>query len=230
MRDDDRSATEAFRAAETARIPRWYFPYGHLAGTVGIGLAALALALARVKDVRWPQALVIPAILVFSNLFEWWAHKNVLHRPRFPFRGLYEKHTPLHHRLYRREDMAMRSVRELKFVLMPASGVLGIVLAASPLALGLGLAFGPNVGWLALLTQALYIVSYELTHLCYHLPAGNPVRRIGLVRKLAEHHARHHDPGLMGRWNFNVTLPLADALFGTIVPKEILERRGDRRG
>lgn len=229
MRDDDRTATEAFRAAEIARIPRWYSPYGHLAGTVGIGIAALAVALTRVKDVRWTELLVIPAIVAFSNLFEWWAHKNVLHRPRFPFRGLYEKHTPLHHRLYRREDMALRSPRELKFVLMPASGVLGIVLAASPLALAIGLALGPNAGWLALLTQALYVVTYELTHLCYHLPADNPVRRIGVIRRLNEHHARHHDPGLMNRWNFNVTLPLADWLLGTIAPQDLVDRRGIRR-
>ncbi len=105
MRDGDRSPLEAFRDAALARIPRWYSPYGHLAGTVGVGLAALAVAVARVHRVRRPELLVIPAIFVFSNLFEWWAHKNVLHRPRLLFRVLYEKHTPLHHRLYRWQDI-----------------------------------------------------------------------------------------------------------------------------
>ena len=35
-------------------------------------------------------------------------------------------------------------------------------------------------------------------------------------------HAMHHTPELMQRWNFNVTVPLADWLLGTIY-------RGQRR-
>jgi len=227
MRDTDTHAE--FRERQLSAIPRWYSPYGHLAGTLGVGILALAIALWNVHDARWYQFLVIPLVLVFANFFEWWAHKNVLHRPRWPFRTLYQKHTPLHHRLYRWEDMAIRRVRELAFVLMPASGVLGIVISASPIALAAGWLLGPNVGWLTLMTQALYVVAYEVTHLCYHLPATHPVQRIGLIRKLSGHHARHHHPALMGKWNFNVTVPLADWVLGTMLPKDEIDERDLRR-
>jgi len=35
---------------------------------------------------------------------------------------------------------------------------------------------------------------------------------------LRRHHAAHHDPRLMTRYNFNVTFPIADRLFGTVAP------------
>ncbi len=44
------------------------------------------------------------------------------------------------------------------------------------------------------------------------------MRRI--IRALRTHHARHHDPRLMQRWNFNVTVPLFDAVMGTIAPRD----------
>ena len=227
MRDPDPQGE--FREQQLARIPRWYSPYGHMAGTLGVGIIATAAALWHLHGVRWAQLLVIPAVFVFSNFFEWWAHKNVLHRPRWPFGILYEKHTPLHHRIYRWEDMAVRDVREFAFVLIPARGVLGIVLSAAPIAVLAGLLLGPNVGWLTLMSQALYVVAYEMTHLCYHLPPTHPVQRIGVIRWLSAQHARHHDPALMNRWNFNVTVPLADWVLGTLLPKDIIRERDLRR-
>ncbi|HTM67684.1 MAG TPA: sterol desaturase family protein [Candidatus Binatia bacterium] len=227
MPDADKDA--AFRAQQLAAIPRWYSPYGHLCGTLGVGVLATAIAVSHLHGLRWHDFLVVPAMLIFSNFFEWWAHKNILHRPRWPFRILYEKHTPLHHRLYRWEDMAVRNVREFAFVLIPARGVLGIVVSASPLALAIGMLFGPNVGWLALVSQALYVVAYEVTHLCYHLPPSHPVQKVPLIRRLSAHHARHHDPALMNRWNFNVTLPFADWVLGTILPKDVIDARDLRR-
>lgn len=228
MRGTD-GTRDGYRAARLAEIPRWYSPFGHLAGTAGIAVAATVIAAIKLEDVGWADLLVIPFIIAFANFFEWWAHKHVLHRPRKWFRGLYEQHTPRHHRIYVYGDMAVHSRREWKFVLMPALGVLGIVIFASPMALGLGLLFGPNVGWLALLTQALYVTAYELTHLAYHLPPDHPVQRIGLIRRLGEHHARHHDPALMAKWNFNVTIPLADKVLGTVAPDGIA-RRPDQKG
>lgn len=220
MRSWDETSVEDFRAATLAALPRWYSPLRHIACTVGIGAVALTVALLMLKDVRSWQYLAVPGTIVFANFFEWWAHKHVLHRKRLLFAVLYEKHTPFHHRLYRRESMAIRHWRELAFVLMPAAGVLGIVIMASPIAIAVGSLFGSNVGWLTMLTQALYMVMYELTHLSYHLPAGHVIRRLWIIRWLATHHARHHDPELMQRWNFNVTLPLADWILGTRAPKE----------
>jgi sterol desaturase/sphingolipid hydroxylase (fatty acid hydroxylase superfamily) len=66
------------------------------------------------------------------------------------------------------------------------------------------------------------MVLYEVSHLSYHLPPESFVGRRRLVRWLREHHARHHDPRLMQKWNFNVTIPFWDWIRGTIAPKDIV--------
>ena len=56
----------------------------------------------------------------------------------------------------------------------------------------------------------IYVVSYEWMHLAWHLPEDTFIGSLGLVRGLRQHHAVHHDPRLMQKWNFNVTVPLWD--------------------
>ena len=143
-----------------------------------------------------------------------------MHRRRRLFAVLFDRHTPEHHRVYHKGAMAMKSPRELRLVLIPAMGVLGIVLLAAPAAFLAGVLANENVGWLFLLTSALYVVGYELTHLCYHLPESAPLYRLSAVRFLREHHAEHHATGRMQHFNFNVTVPLFDLIFGTMASRD----------
>lgn len=181
-----------------------------------MGAVVLGLALFNIERLALLELLVIPMVLVLANLFEWYVHKNLMHRRFWLMRVLYDRHTPQHHRIFHYHDMAIRSARELRLVLIPAMGVLGIVLLMVPAALLAGFLLTPNVGWLVLSTTAFCVVGYELTHLCYHLPEGSFIYRLGLMRVLREHHARHHDPRLMQKFNFNVTVPLGDLIFGTL--------------
>ena len=217
----ERTAAARERAREKlmARIPRWYSPWGHLGATTGIGLVVLLLGLYELHGVRPVELLMIPAVFLLSNAFEWRVHKNVLHRRLWPVEEIYTRHTPEHHAVYMTNDMAMRSTREFRLVLMPAAGILGIVVATTPMAFGVRLLLGSNCGWLFLVSSALYMVLYEVSHLSYHLPETTWVGRRPLVKWLREHHARHHDPRLMQKWNFNVTIPLFDWLHGTIAKK-----------
>jgi hypothetical protein len=211
------AARAQLRSRYLATASRFYKPLVHLAGTTGVGLATLALSIGKLRAVRPAELLVIPAVVVTANFFEWFAHKEILHvRRPFPWSELYDQHTPKHHKLYHEEDMAIRDRREWRLVLIPAAGVLGIVVSTAPLAYALGKLISPNAGWLTLVTTAVYMVSYELLHLSYHLPADHPIGGSSLIRALRKHHAKHHDPRLMQRWNFNVTLPLADWILGTI--------------
>ena len=61
---------------------------------------------------------------------------------------------------------------EFRLVLIPAWGVVGIVLMDAPLAAVLALAGLRNVACLFVATSAFYVVSYELLHLCSPGPAG----------------------------------------------------------
>jgi len=216
---------EAFRDEMLRAVPRWYSPWGHLAGTAGVGLVAIGLALYHISGLRLLELVTVPLVLLLANLFEWHVHKKLMHRRFRLMPVLYDRHTPEHHRIFHYHDMAIRNVRELRLVLIPAMGVLGIVLCTVPPALLAGLLVTPNVGWLLLSTSASYVVAYELTHLCYHLPEGSIIYRVKLVRVLREHHARHHDPRLMQKFNFNVTVPLGDLLFGTMAPPRDVTHR-----
>ncbi len=217
----ERTVAARARAREKlmARIPSWYSPWGHLSATTGIGLAILALALHELHAVRAIELLVIPAVFLVSNAFEWRVHKDVLHRRLWPVEVIYQRHTPEHHAVYMTNDMAIRSTKEFRLVLMPAMGILGIVLAATPMAFLVRVLFSENCGWLFLVSSALYMVLYEVSHLSYHLPETTWIGRRRLVKSLREHHARHHDPRLMQKWNFNVTIPLFDLIHGTIAKK-----------
>ena len=224
-----RGLTEARRDAVRARslreIPWWYNPYAHLASTTGIGLVVLVVSLSRLHGVRWTDLLVVPVVVLIANFYEWQVHKSVLHKRFWPFEVIYDKHTPMHHMIYVEEDMALRSAQEFRLILIPAAGVLGIVLAAAPIALGLAWLWSAAAGWLFLLTASLFMVSYEVLHLCYHAPADSFIGRLRLIQVLRAHHARHHDPRLMQRYNFNVTVPLFDWIMGTMAPPRGEARR-----
>ena len=209
------------RAAALSEIPRWYSPYGHLAATTGIGVAVLGASVYGMtrSAMRGTDLLVVPLVIAFANFFEWLVHRDVLHRRRWPMEVIYDRHTPMHHMVYVEDDMALQSVKEFRLILIPAAGVLGIVIAAAPAALVIAHFWSSAAGWLFLLSASLFMVSYEVLHLCYHAPKGSFIGRLALIRVLRTHHARHHDPRLMQRYNFNVTVPLFDWLMGTMAPK-----------
>ena len=214
---------DAVRRKSLADDPWWYHPYAHLAATTGIGIGVLAasiVGMTRLPDpVRATDLLVIPGVALFANYFEWRVHRDILHKRSWPFEIMYDKHTAMHHMVYVEEDMPLRRVEEFRLVLIPAAGVLGIVLATAPLALALAYFWSATAGWLFLLTASLFMVSYELLHLAYHAPTDSAVGRMRIIAKLRTHHARHHDPRIMQRYNFNVTVPLFDWLMGTMAPK-----------
>ena len=214
-----------------ARIPSWYSPWGHLVGTVGVGVVTLLLAAPEARLPERSRVLDRPDRVRVLELRRV-VRASTLDAPPAPSarRALRPPHARAPSRLPLRPNGNRKPQRALVSVLIPALGVLGIVLLAVPVALAAGLAVSPNVGWLFLMTSAVYVVGYELSHLAYHLPESSFVYRLPLLRTLREHHARHHLPGLMQKANFNVTIPLGDFLFGTFASsKELDQRRGAQR-
>jgi hypothetical protein len=212
----DSTGREAVRASLLGQIPSWYSPWLHLIVPGLVGLAVVSAALTQVHAPRLTDLLAVPIVWVISNIFEWHIHRDVLHRRVPPLAELYERHTPQHHRVFITEDMAIRSWREFRLVLIPAVGVIGIVLLDGGFTAIVALVGGRNVAALYLATAVSYTLSYEWLHLCYHLPEQSWLGRRPLIRWLRRHHAIHHAPELMQRWNFNVTVPLWDWVRGTI--------------
>jgi sterol desaturase/sphingolipid hydroxylase (fatty acid hydroxylase superfamily) len=72
----------------------------------------------------------------------------------------------------------------------------------------------------------LYYAAYEYLHWCMHVPKARSVDRSGIFFRLNGHHLLHHR---YTNKNFNVVLPLADLLFGTLLLRSPV-RFGQARG
>jgi hypothetical protein len=218
---DGQMQDNAVRSRLIAEIPKRYNPWLHFMSTTGIGLVALILCAYKVKNPTFWEFLTIPILFFVANGAEWRAHKTLLHRRTFPFYPLYDQHTPKHHAIFQYDTMEIHSKRELYLVLIPSFGVLTIVISTVPFAYLCSRYISPNTGWLLLVASAIYVVTYELTHLSYHWPVNTRIGRLGLVKIMREHHRRHHHPKLM-TLNYNVSFPLFDWIKGTIVTDEQL--------
>jgi hypothetical protein len=207
----------ALREELLAETPRWYVPWVHLFVPSFVGIVAILSLLASIRDLRPLELLTVPFVYLFANAFEWWIHGAALHR-RHPLAPvLYDQHTPKHHMLYVTEDMAIRDPREYRLVLIPAYGLFLIFAGQLVVTTGLWWLGFRNVACLYAATAIGYAVSYEWLHFSYHLPHEHPVTKNPIILRLARHHAVHHDPRIMQRWNMNVTVPLTDYVMGTAV-------------
>ena len=206
---------EEYRATE---LPRSYDGRVHMAITFGGGALALAACLWQLQAVRPLEWLVVPLSLAYANLAEYLGHRFPMHRP---FRGLglvYKRHSGQHHRYFNHDVMPIDGLRDLRAVLFPPLLVVFFFgLFGTPVWFLLAWLFSTNVAWLFVASGIFYFLNYEVLHLAYHLPEAHPLARIGLVRKLRWLHTLHHDPRLMARHNFNISYPVCDWLFGTLV-------------
>ena len=210
------SKREKLRADLVAAIPRWYSPWLHLAFPSLLGIGLIVAAVLSIHDLAAWQLLIVPITYLVSNATEWRAHRDLLHRRTPPLGVLYDRHTPEHHRIFVNEDMAIRSAREFRLVLIPFYGIVTIFLATFPITLALYLGGQKNLAALFVATTMGYVVLYEWSHLSYHLPADSFVGRRWIVSVLRRHHATHHRPELMQKWNFNVTVPIWDHVRRTV--------------
>jgi hypothetical protein len=221
---------DALRAEVLAAAPAWYNPWVHVTLPSAFSLTVIAICLASLRDPSPWVWLVIPITWAVTNANEWRIHRDLLHRRFFLAPVLYDRHTPEHHMIYVTDDMAIRDWREFHLVLIPAYGLFLIFVTLLPLGAILWWLASPNVALLYVATTMMYATSYEWLHLSYHLPKGNPVGELGLVRWLRRYHGIHHDPRLMQKWNFNVTIPFWDWVMGTLVGDrdEVLAHRAQR--
>jgi hypothetical protein len=205
------SRRDQLRARLVAEIPRWYNPWLHLAFPSLVGIAAIIGSLAFLRDLRPIELVAVPLTFLLLNASEWRIHRDMLHKRTPPLTVLYDRHTPQHHMIFVTDDMAIRSTREFALVLIPAYGILAAGFGALPIPAALWLGLGlRNPALLFMATTMAYVVAYEWMHLAYHAPADSFFGRLTMIQRLRRHHAVHHAPELMQKWNFNVTIPLWD--------------------
>ena len=198
-------------------IPPRYKGWQHLLFTFGIGGAALVGSALQVEQVRPLEWLAIPLTFLYANFAEYWGHRGPMHHLKRGLRLVYERHTKQHHRFFTDQDMALDGLRDLRAVLFPPILMTFFIMAfALPVGLLLAWATSPNVAWLFIATSLGYFLNYEFLHLAYHLPPGHPIARWPVIGRLKRLHTLHHDPRLMASYNFNITYPIFDVVFGTL--------------
>jgi hypothetical protein len=208
---------DELRARLIAEIPSWYSPWLHLAFPSLIGIAVIVASASLLRDVRPLDLVTIPATFLLLNAGEWRIHRDMLHRRTPPLGVLYDRHTPQHHMIFVTDDMAIRATREFRLVLIPVYGIIAAGVGALPIPAALWLGLGlRNPALLFMAVTMAYVVGYEWLHLSYHAPSSSFIGRRKLIQRLRRHHAIHHSPELMQKWNFNVTIPLWDWVRRTI--------------
>ena len=193
-----------------------YHGVAHFLFTSIVSLGVVGYCAATVRAPRWWELLTVPAAFLFANFVEYRAHRGVMHHRTPPFSLVFERHTPSHHGFYTHEAMAAESTRDYYMVLFPPILIVFFFgLFALPVGLLLAWLTTANVARLFVATAVGYYLTYEWLHFSYHQPPDGFIGRRWLVRTLRAHHTLHHDVSRMQKWNFNITFPICDALFGT---------------
>lgn len=213
MRDKQRN----YRAEYRSRIAGWYNGWLHVAVIYGIGATALYVFINNIHRPTWAEWLTVPVVFLLCNLFEWFLHRHVMHRPvRLPgLRAIYTRHTLMHHQFFTDSEMRFASQKDWRVTFFPPFALVVFILMSIPAALAAGAVFSANVGWLLMSTTTSMYLIYEFMHFCCHVDENAFVRYCPFVNTLRRHHTAHHNQSLMMERNMNLTFPVADWLFGT---------------
>ena len=189
----------------------------HLATTVSISLLIALLSAMMLEEVGSLEWLTIPLTFLYANLSEYFGHKGPMHHKTRFLGPIFERHTIVHHAFFTDEAATYDTTQDFKAVLFPPILLLFFNgCFALPVGTLLYFLISPNVCFLFVLTTILYFLNYELLHFAYHMDPQTWVGRLPFMNRLRRHHIRHHDRRLMTRYNFNITYPIFDYLFGTV--------------
>lgn len=212
----------AFREDFRQRIARYYVGPLHVAMIYAIGIAGFwycVQQIASVQRIARYEWLVVPAVILFANLFEWWIHRFVMHRPikgfgNF-FMAIYTRHTLAHHQFFTDHEPTIDNLRDFRIVFFPPYALVTFMLVSLPPTIVLVMVKRPDMGWLLMATNIFMYLNYEFFHFCCHVKNDRIIRHVPFINTIRRHHIAHHNVQQMMERNFNLTYPFADWLFGT---------------
>jgi len=194
-----------------------YYGWAHLAFTSVVCLATVGYAALMVDHPSAAEWLTVPVVFLYANLVEYLGHRGPMHHPVRWLRLLYQRHTRQHHRFFTDQAMSFERSEDFKAVLFPPVMILFFIGGFGvPMWLALHFLATDNVAWMAVATAIAYYLNYEWLHFAYHCDPASRIGRIPGVQALRRLHLLHHRPKLMMSKNFNITYPIADALFHTL--------------
>jgi hypothetical protein len=154
--------------------------------------------------------------VIYCSFFEWTLHKYVMHRPFMKFfRYPFEAHALVHHGKFKADDTYhLKQEADKRTVPMAWWNAPVIWLLHVGPVLGLQWLIGLPIAWGTFFALISYYGAYEYMHWCMHIPRKRNIERSGIFFRLNGHHLLHHR--YMGK-NFNVVLPIADTILGTLL-------------
>jgi hypothetical protein len=158
----------------------------------------------------------VGAAILIASLFEWTLHRFVMHRPVGRFDYAFRAHAIVQHQIFKADATYHLKHEEDKHTIPMAwwNGPVLILCCMLPVLVASTILGNWIVALSALPTFCAYYSFYEYMHWCMHLPKSRRLERSWLFRRLNGHHLLHHR--YMHK-NFNVVLPLADLLLGTLM-------------
>jgi len=205
-----------FREEYRASISPLYNGPVHIGVIYVVGIAVIAWCASRLVNATWEWLLVVP-VFFFSNLFEWWIHKYVMHRlvDVWALRAIYDRHTRQHHQYFSDNEITVAGTREWRIIFFPWRALFSFMGLGAPFALALGWLVNANAGYILLITMIGQYLIYETFHYCCHVHDNWFVRHVPFVNTIRRHHTAHHNQGIMMTHNMNLTFPIADWVMGT---------------
>jgi drug/metabolite transporter superfamily protein YnfA len=168
---------------------------------------------------------VVLVVIVQASFLEWIYHRYWLHRPWLPPQ-MFTAHTLVHHQLCKHDDTFHVHDEEqeealtfqwwggpvlIAINLIPWVGAWWALRGAMPLS------FFVVCLTTMVVTFGLYYAAYEGFHYLMHRPSIAWIERSRPFRFIERHHRIHHAE--MGK-NFNVVVPLADLVLGTLLLRD----------
>ena len=208
----------AFRNAfRKEHLPHHYSPWLHVFFNGGVLLSIFVYLVLQLNEVEAIELLMIPLLLILSNLFVHLFHRYPLHHPyRISKKYTYRIHTRMHHYFFTDQIITYKTPADFYIIFFPPLSVVffgGIYLPIAYFILPFF--FSMNAVWLWMITSTFYFLAYETVHYISHVEDGHPILRIGYFNMMRNHHRVHHNPRLMQTQNFNIVFPLFDYVFGT---------------
>lgn len=156
--------------------------------------------------------------IIYASFFEWVLHRYVMHRPVGKFDYAFQAHAIVHHHTFK-ADHTYHLIKDSDKKTIPMAWWNGPVLVACTQVPFLIASVILGNYWFLLgsfIAGAAYYGTYEYIHWCMHLPKKRKLEKSWIFFRLNGHHLLHHR--YMHK-NFNVVLPLADLLLGTLLPR-----------
>ena len=138
-----------FREVYRSRIAGWYNGIVHVIVIYAIGATAMWIYAQFIQAPLWWEWMIVPATLLVCNIFEWFLHKYVMHRPHTNpgLRAIYDRHTLNHHQFFTDQEMRFHDHRDWRVTFFPPYALVVFILMSSVGVFILNTIATANIAW-----------------------------------------------------------------------------------